>query len=243
MSTDLIVKDQSLISDYGTYIQYPLVIAHASPELSPVSIAGHSGDLLTSNHRYPNITQTFNLYATTEAGYETWSHLSLDINQWLVSETYQPIYINSQNDWRWEGYLSQPASFTPQNDFEATASISFNCKPFMKRLDGAEFKPIVSPVINTEQIFAEPTFHIIGNGDFVIEVNGQDYKLNGVDGEIFVDSEMQWIYKHSMNENRSSLAEFPNNDFPILIPGENTIALKSGTASVFEFKPNWRKLA
>lgn len=241
----LIVNEQSTL-DFGVYIQYPIVITHPQVDVTSNAIPGHSGDLLTKNHRFQNISQSFTLYATRESTkYSTWSQLSMAINDWLVSDKYQPLYLDTMHEWYWEAILSQPANFTPQNDSEATATVTFNCKPYMRSTDSMKFRPLPSSqkVINKQQESAEPIIHIVGSGDFVLSINDQDFKLNGVDGEIFVDSEEQWIYKHDFKENRASCAVFPNNDFPSLKPGENKIYLKSGTAQKIEYKPNWRRLA
>lgn len=238
----LVVNHKSSL-DFGVYIQYPVALVHTIPDVTPTSIPGHSGDLITNNHRFQNITQTFNVYANKIDKYDTWSHLSLDFNNWLIGDTYQPFYLASMHEWYWEAYMSAPLTLTPQNDFEATGSFSINCKPYLRRTDSLKFRPVPQLVTNTTTEYSEPIFHIVGNGDFTITINGQDFKLSGVDGEIFIDSEEQWIYKHDINENRASTAIFPNNDFPLLKPGQNTIKLSSGSATKFEYKPNWRKLA
>ncbi|MCZ3844170.1 phage tail protein [Lactobacillus mulieris] len=240
LANKLIVKNKSS-TDYGVFIQYPFTLVNTLPEITAVQIPGHSGDLLTNNTRFQNVTQTLNLYIEKPQEYETWSSLSMAIQDWLYSFDYQPIIISSLNDYYLEGYMSQAPVITPQDDMVATGSVAFNCKPYLKRIDDIDFRSVPSTVIGIETINAKPIFHIKGSGVLTLTVNGQKYVLNGVDDEIFIDGEKEWIYKHDLNQNRMPLAQFPNNDFPELVPGKNTISL-SGKYSLFEYKPNWRRL-
>ena len=237
-----IIVNQHSTLDFGVYLQYPIVLAHPQVDLNPVQIPGHSGDLLANNHRFQNITQTFNLVIKKPSKYITWSSLSLALQEWLVSDTYQTIILDTLHGWYWEGYLSSPPVITPTNDCDATGSISFNCKPYMKRIDSIDFEPVPSMFFNTTDSIAEPIIHIVGNGNFTINVNGTNYELIDVSEEVFIDSEQSWIYQHDEIQNRASWAHFPNNDFPILKQGQNTISI-TGNYSKFEYKPNWRRLA
>jgi len=240
---ELVVNGKSSF-DYGIAITYPYVIAHPEIDVSPVSILGHSGDYLTNNHRYKNTTQTLNLYVTKPEEYSTWSQLSGDINQWLTSDKYIDIHLTNLHEWYLEGYVSTPLVLTPSEDSDniATGSIAFDCKPFMKRVENIHYEDVPETIINNTNFDAEPIFHILGNGNFTVTLNDLDYKIIDVDGEVTINSEEQWTYKSNYSENMSSKVRFPNNDFPVLKVGKNTIKI-SGNFTKFEYKPNWRRLS
>lgn len=229
--------------DFGIQIKYPFTLSHPTMDVSAVSIPGHSGDLLSRNHRFNNFTQTINLYVRKPPGYDTWSRLAADINNWLIGDTYQLFYLSNLREWVLEAYLTQPLALEPQNDLEASGSITLNCKPYMKREDGLNFIPLNSalPIVNTEVETAEPTFHIVGKGDIRLSVNGDNYYFNNIEDEIYIDSEQEWIYRHNFNENMAMHAVFPNNNFPTFHPGDNGVFI-FGNYSKVEYKANWRRL-
>lgn len=230
--------------DYGIKITYPFDLSHSTVDISATTIPGHSGDLLTNNHRYNNFTQTINILVQKPPRYTTWSQLAIDINNWLISDNYRLFYFSNLGDWVLEGYLTQALTLKPQDDLQAIGTISLNCKPYMKRKDGLIFVPITTntKIFNSEKESAEPILHVVGKGNIKIAINGNSYYLNNVADEIFIDSEQEWIYHHKFDENMAMHAIFPNNDFPKLLPGNNDISI-SGKYTKFEYKANWRRLA
>lgn len=230
--------------DYGIKITYPFNLSHSTVDISATTIPGHSGDLLTNNHRYNNFTQTINILVQKPPRYTTWSQLAIDINNWLIADKYQLFYFSNLGDWVLEGYLAQALTLEPQDDLQAIGTISLNCKPYMKRKDGLIFVPITTntKIFNSEKESAEPILHVVGKGNIKIAINGNSYYLNNVADEIFIDSEQEWIYHHKFDENMAMHAIFPNNDFPKLLPGNNDISI-SGKYTKFEYKANWRRLA
>jgi len=68
--------------------------------------------------------------------------------------------------------------------------------------------------------------------DGTVTINGELITLTGIDGYLTINSEIQEVYKGSVNE-----AVKMSGDFPVLIPGINTIELSGVTVSIV---PNWR---
>lgn len=229
--------------EFGIQIQYPYAPVHPQYDISGVAVPARSGDLLTSNLRYPNFTQTFNFTSKKPAKFHTWSELSYSIEEWLACTDYENISLSSMFPWCWQGFLNEPIKLTPESDDTATGVISFACKPFLKREDEMDWQPVPSkmPITNEEIFAAQPLWHIVGSGDFTLTVNGTDYQLTGIDGEVYIDSERFLVYK-SLKESRAGNARFTNHDFPELKPGDNTVQL-TGSYTKFEYKPNWRRLA
>ena len=229
--------------EFGIQILYPFTPVHPQYDIASVAVPARSGDLLTSNLRYQNFTQTFNIYAEKPAKYTTWSQLSYSIQEWLTCTGYERISLSSMFPWCWEGYLNAPITLTPESDHTATGVISFACKPFLKREDEVDWLPVPNkmPITNEEIFSAQPLWHIVGSGDYTLTVNDTDYQLTGIDDEVYIDSEHFLVYK-SLKESRAGNARFTNHDFPELKPGDNTVKL-TGNYTKFEYKPNWRRLA
>lgn len=231
---------------FGAYIVYPTNLISPKLDINQASIPGVSGDYLTSNYRYQNVTQTVVFQVEQPPHYTTWYELQYDLKKWLTpynaegAVQYEPFYCELLGDSHWEAIVTEPPSWSITNATTAQVTITLTCKPFLKRNDGGQWYPVKDTEVNTEVFSAQPLWHIVGNGDFTLTINDIDYKLNGVDDEIYIDSERFLIYK-SKKENRAAKADFLNHNFPELLPGKNNIKL-SGNSTRFEFKPNWRRL-
>lgn len=243
MQECLIYHDRSS-QDFGAYVNYPLAPISAKRDISNVSIPGLSGDYLNDNLKFQNATQSISFTVLRPHKYTSWFEWLLDFQDWLIQKNntfkYEQIRLSMWREYTYIGYVSDAPTMTIINEQRATVTINLNCKPFLMRTDGLIFRNVPNIVTNTEIYNSQPVFHIIGSGDYILTINDIDYKLFGVDDEIFIDSENYLIYK-SLNENRSTVAQFPNNDFPILKAGTNHISL-TGNFSKFEYKPNWRRL-
>ncbi|MDK6869370.1 phage tail protein, partial [Lactobacillus paragasseri] len=122
----------------------------------------------------------------------------------------------------------------------ANVTMSLACKPFLIDDESIKYQPVsILPIYNPTQYNSLPLFHIVGNGDFTMTVNGLDYQFKDTDDELFIDSEKCLVYK-SMTERRTSRAILPNHEYPQLTPGKNTISL-NGNYSKFEYQPRWRR--
>ena len=168
----------------------------------------------------------------------------MDFGDWLTSHDkfveYEPFYFEPFNGWHWEAYLSDGPTVTPTNEQNATVTITLSAKPFLISDDSVEYQDVPkASIYNWQRYSALPLFHLIGNGNFTLTVNGKNYQFNDIDDELFIDSDKCLIYK-SLNESRNSHAILYNHEFPELCPGKNSISLK-GNYSKFEYKPRWRR--
>lgn len=230
--------------DFGAYLTWPTNLVHAKRDLSGISIPGLSGDYISDNRKYTNITQPLQFYVLRPTFYRNWEELEFDFMDWLTQRKsyaeYEPFYLDLLNPYHWLAYLSEAPAWTIQNQTAATVTITLSCKPYL--IYGSdEWESVPANIYNDEQIDAHPLFHIVGDGAMTLSINDQDYKLTNVDGEVFIDSTRFLVYK-SMTEYRGMNAQFPNNDYPVLKPGNNTVEL-TGKYNKFEYQPNWRRLA
>ena len=137
------------------------------------------------------------------------------------------------------GLLKSPV-VTPQKDNIANVTMSLACKPFLVNDEAIKYQSVPTmPIYNPTKYSSLPLFHIVGNGDFTLTVNNIQYQFKDTDDELFIDSE-KWIVYKSLTERRTSRAILPNHEYPVLVPGKNTISLQ-GNYSKFEYQPRWRR--
>lgn len=232
-------------TDFGALITYPFAITQAKRDVSSVSIPGVNGDYINDNLKYQNINQIIPFTVFRPKQYKSWFDWTAAFTQWLIPNSEATYQYQQYNLTLWQGYIyeavmSDAPVLTIKDETMATAQITLNCKPFLKREDGINYQPVPARVQNTELSTALPIIHIAGSGDFTLTINDVDYKLTGIDDEVYIDSEKYLVYK-SLSQNRAANALFANNDFPTLKPGWNSIKL-IGNYSKFEYKPNWRRL-
>ena len=166
----------------------------------------------------------------------------MDFGDWLTCKDkfvkYEPFYFDHFRGCHWEAYVSESPTVTPQSSNIANVTMSLACKPFLIDDESIKYQPVSTlPIYNPTQYNSLPLFHIVGNGDFTMTVNGLDYQFKDTDDELFIDSEKCLVYK-SLTERRTSRAILPNHEYPELIPGKNSITLK-GNYSKFEYQPRW----
>ena len=227
--------------EFHLALSYPFEFVHPESDTTNVSVPGVNGDVIQSNMRYKNFVQpvTFVLHRPFHS--PSLQSIGREIRNWVAGDDYTPLTSDLIEGYEWEAHVAAAPTMAITNNFRAQVVIQFDCKPFLKRIEGQQFQSVPAQVNNTEHWSAEPLWHIKGTGNLTLTVNGLAYQLNGIDGEIYIDSERALVYK-TLTDSRAGLAVFPNNDFPVLTPGNNTISL-SGNYTEFEFKPNWRCLA
>lgn len=227
--------------EFHLELAYPFDFVHPESDVTPVSVPGVNGDVIHSNQRYKNFVQPVTFILHRPFNSPSLQSIGTEIRNWIAGDDYSPLSSDLIEGYEWEAHVSAAPSMTITNNMWAQVVVSFDCKPFLKRLDGQQWQSVPSTIVNTEQWMAEPLWHIKGSSNLTLTVNGLAYQLNGIDDEAYIDSERSLVYK-SLTESRAGLAVFPNNDFPVLTPGDNTVSL-SGNYSLFEYKPNWRCLA
>lgn len=241
MGYDMISYRGRTSDEFLMRINYPLEFAHPEADVATVSVPGVNGDVVQDNLRYKNISQPIVFTIIRQDYSPSFPQLGRAITNWVVGNDYVPLLCGLIPGYQWEAHVAVAPTMIATNEHQATVTITWDCKPYLKRLDGQDWQTVPSNPVNLERWSAEPLWHIKGRGNLTLTVNGLAYQLNGIDDEVYIDSERSLVYK-SLTESRAGLAVFPNNDFPVLNPGGNSISL-AGNYSLLEYKPNWRCLA
>lgn len=224
---------------YGLYIKEKGVYKGAARDLSYISVAGHSGDLIIDNGRYKNVSIPYKLELVNTTAY-AFEELSRAINKWLLSE---PGYFKL-----WDSYdpdYYRLASYSGEVNIEqelrqcGTLDITFNCKPYKYAKSGDNSIGIETSahINNPEAYSCEPYIKLYGSGNLQLHVNGKTYHFNDVDEYVEVDSESKNCYKGATDLNNKMVAD----GFPELVPGDNFIS-RNASVTRIEIIPRWRTI-
>ena len=118
-------------------------------------------------------------------------------------------------------------------------AVNFRCSPpfwYLSDVEDIEITTSSYVLVNPGSVYSEPVMTVYGSGDISFIVNGQIIELEGVDGEITLNSVIQEAY-----QGETLLNEKMSGDFPILVPGDNLISWV-GSVSRVVVCPNWRLL-
>lgn len=117
-------------------------------------------------------------------------------------------------------------------------AVNFRCKPFWY----AESVPTITVtksgtfVTNPGNIYAEPKITVVGSGSITLMVALTIIELEGIAGNITLNSALQEAYSGTTSMNSAMSGEFP-----ILYPGANAISW-TGNVSKVVIEPRWRYL-
>lgn len=117
-------------------------------------------------------------------------------------------------------------------------AVNFRCKPFWYQSDveSVTLTASTSTVTNPGSVYSEPVITVYGSGDITLMVGAAIVELEGISGNITLDSELREAYSGTTSLNGAMSGEFP-----VLKPGQNVISWSGGVTKV-EVKPNWRYL-
>jgi phage-related protein len=227
-----------LFWDVGTDFE----LGTPTPNVEQTDVPGVSGTQLDFNNSYKSFTQKFAFYAASRN--QSVNDLKSAVTTWLLKDIgYHKLMIDTDPDYF---YLAAPdpdsvMKWPAYNKHMARVEITFMIMPFKYRLDGQRELPLGN-LTNPTQWPAYPLIHVVGSGDMVLTINGQEYQLNGIDDEIYLDcAPDKRLAYHDLftNGSRGRNVVFPDHEFPVLNPGQNTLSINTGTATII---PRWRTI-
>jgi predicted phage tail component-like protein len=119
--------------------------------------------------------------------------------------------------------------------------IMFNCRPFEYAIENSPIFITASTTLeNTGSMVALPIIKVTGSGTGSLTVNGDVVSFSGIDESVILNSELQETYQDTGTELISKNST-KTGDYPVLLPGNNTILFSGGITSL-EITPNWRWL-
>ena len=234
----LYFKDHSSL-EYCLIIQEKGSFKGAARDVTYTSVAGRSGDLITDNGRYKNVTIPYTLALLNTSPY-SFTELARLIRNWLlIGQGYFKL---------WDTYdknYYRLASFSDEVDIEqelrdlGSLSLSFNCKPYKYSFEGEKAITITKAdkIYNAEACESKPYIKIFGSGTVTLYINNNAFQFTDIDDYLEVDSEMMNTYKDTVPANHKKKGA----DFPIFQPGYNNISW-NGNITRLEIVPRWCSL-
>ena len=120
-----------------------------------------------------------------------------------------------------------------------TFTVNFRCKPFLHLYSGETAQVITSGdfLLNPTGIQAKPLITITGSGDITLRVGTQIIELEGIEGGIILDSELQEAYWNDTLKNSCMTGEFP-----VLGEGNAAVSWTGGNVTSVSVTPRWVSL-
>ncbi|MGF7185328.1 putative phage tail component-like protein [Desulfitispora alkaliphila] len=226
----------------NSFIDYGIVISKRPNLPSPkrrvhyMDIPGRHGRVQYDEKTYEDIT------IVVECGLKDTENLveRLDaIKAWLFNAGESDLVFSFGEDKKYIAQVVNAIDFTQVYKYTSSFPVIFNCHPFKYEVENEiiTLNETDATVHNPGSLESEPVIYVYGSGDILLNINDQSIGLNGVEGKIILNSEIQDCYDDAMNNLNSKMV----GEFPLLKTGENTITW-SGNVTKLEVLPNWRWL-
>ena len=209
--------------DFGVYISGQGTFSAPARSYELLPVPGRNGDLVGTEKRFENGELTYPAFI-----YANFKQNIADFRAFLNSlfgyhrlvDSYQP------NEFRMVFFQGEfDPDVTAKND-AASFDITFNCKPQRFLLSGEQATTLTADgtITNPTRFNSQPLLRVYGTGD--LGINGDTITISQADVYTDIDCEMMDAYKGT--ENRNQYITLTNYNFPVLVPGENGIALGTG---------------
>lgn len=219
--------------DFGVYISGQGTFSAPARSYELLPVPGRNGDLVGTEKRFENGELTYPAFI-----YANFKQNIADFRAFLNSlfgyhrlvDSYHP------NEYRMVFFQGEfDPDVTAKND-AASFDITFNCKPQRFLLSGEQATTLTADgtITNPTRFNSQPLLRVYGAGD--LGINGDTITISQADVYTDIDCEMMDAYKGT--ENRNQYITLTNYNFPVLVPGENGIALGTGITRV-EITPRW----
>lgn len=217
--------------DMGVVMLKAPSIYKPTKKVNEIEIAGRNGILHEDTNAYENYTKEAECHVTDRSKID-------DVCAWLNG--YGEVIFSSEPDKVYRAFIKNQIPFNNilqnLNDF----LVQFDCFPFKYSVDKADEEmslTTATTIYNQGTVYSEPIIMVYGTGNVTITINGTGYTITGIDGYVTINSELQEVYKDTINKNNS----FSALDFPKFQVGANTISW-TGNVTKVEIQPKWRWL-
>lgn len=216
-------------------------ISFPSPEadIEFLEVLGKDGEVVIDNGRLKSVEFSIPVHLRLPKNIDV-GYMSGKISEWLKTDVgWHPFKFSGIRDYDYIGICYQ------QFDIQETLSnfgktvITFKLKP-IRRLSDDNRREILNgqSIINPVKRPGKPLIYIEGSGPITLKNNGIDWlKLNSIDGNITIDSELMTVYKGSASHFEKMLSTL-RPLFPILSDKENLITW-TGNITKLEIDPQW----
>lgn len=229
-------KDHSSL-EFCLFIQEKGTFKGAARDVTYTSIAGRSGDLITDNGRYKNVSIPYTLTLLNTSPH-SFTELTRLIKNWLYlgEQGYFKLWDTYDKEYYRLASLSDEVNIEQELRELGSLSLSFNCKPYKYSFEGEKTITLTKAgkIFNAEAFESKPYIKIFGNGNATLYINNNAFKFTNINEYLEVDSELMNTYKGITPANNQKKGA----DFPAFQPGYNNISW-SGNITRLEIVPRW----
>lgn len=237
------------LSDCGCYIAGDSVYNAPLRVYDEYEIPGRNGNLLVSQNRFANIEVTYPAFIFADSQAEFADKMQQLRNNLYSFKGYQKIEDDYHPDeFRMGVYMSGLEAAPVQYNRAGQFDITFNCKPQRYLTSGQTLTTLTAntnvTVNNPTPFDACPYFELSsGTNGGTITINGTDITIaaTGSSATVYLDTETGEAYT-SAGANLNQYISIPGNEFPRLVPGNNTVKYtRSSGSATLKIRPNyWR---
>lgn len=159
------------------------------------------------------------------------------INNWLHG--YGRLRTDKDPGGYFKAHVTSGLGYEKYLQIKDKMTVTFKINPPFFYLDSGDTPLVLTApgtVTNLGTHISEPYIKITGSGNVVLTINSTTYSFTDIDGYIEIDSELQYVYKDTLNHGDKMTGAFP-----VFEPGTNNISW-SGTVTEVEIIPRWREL-
>jgi len=218
--------------DYGILIEKRPVIPKPARNINYIEVPGRNGSLRVDDLTYKDLIIPFKC-GFKDDGIANKADV---IKAWLDGGE-GPLILSNQPDKYYLAHVSDQFDIAQEWKVFGRFLVNFRCKPFKYSTNNTPIALVNAGVlINPGTVTSEPVILVMGSGNITLMVNGTAVNLVSVVGSITIDSVLRDAYNGSVLQNNQMAS-----DFPVLVPGNNTISW-TGTVTSVQVTPNWRWL-
>lgn len=214
-------------TDYLTISKLPSIV-RAQKNITKTELVGRDGFLTHDEGTYKGTIKTV----------ECWIKDLKDIDylsSWLTGSS--DVIFSNEPDKIYKCTIINQIEFSlVARDFH-TFLIQFEAQPHKYSINNNVITlTALGTIYNPTGTIARPIIKLYGTGAITLTVNGNITNLTNISSYVTINSDLQDTYKDSQLMNNYQVG-----DFPVLIPGNNTISF-TGTVTSIEITPNFRYL-
>lgn len=230
-------------SDMGIRIESKNVLSGPEYEVDFLSIPGRDGDLISGSGRFPNVQVTYSVFVPAKTISELSAKITA-IKAWLYSglNSYHTLSDTYDTEFTRRAVFAGKLDIEDELNRIGIFTVSFSCQPFRYAVDGqTEMVMTSGGIINNPYPFvSKPILIFTGTGKGTLTIQSEDsnatWSFTDVDG-LTIDSEQMLCYSGTESRNDTVSGD----GFPLLHPGDNTIAFTGGITAVAVL-PRWCSL-
>lgn len=227
------VLDDVDIRNFGVYISGQGTFSAPRREYNMIRVPGRNGDVVGNERRFENLELTYPafIYTNFDTNIRNFRNFMLSlVGYHRLIDTYHP------DEYRMVLYEGEFEPEVEKKNDAGAFEIVFNCKPQRFLLSGETITTLTAngTITNPTLFNSQPLLRVYGTGE--LGVNGDTITITEANEYTDIDCEMMDCHEGLIN--RNPYVEFTSYNFPVFVPGENSIGLGDGITQV-DITPRW----